>query len=287
MLKGSVGLVKSHLFNNQPIAILGDSSMKVGDSSNSAGVVASDSSQPIAPKPGEPFTTQGGETLQSISQQAYGDDSMAAALSAIHGIPADKALPAGVNLNLPNQVKVNLEPQSTTLEVESEEDKQRRDAMSRNLNRGGALNDSLKRTMAGLDKPTIEMPKTVASEELKNKEVKHTVMGSEVSADLKGAELLSESSDTKTNEDGDSVTTASSTKTSIDSKGMKIEHKSGANTANADGSRGPCECVQPRPWGEGLAPEAVASLLAAMGLVNFGMLKLFKRETANKAPWGL
>ncbi len=210
--------------------------MKVGDSSNSAGVVASDSSQPIAPKPGEPFTTRGGETLQSISQQAYGDDSMAAALSAIHGIPADKALPAGVNLNLPNQVKVNLEPQSTTLEVESEEDKQRRDAMSRNLNRGGALNDSLKRTMAGLDKPTIEMPKTVASEELKNKEVKHTVMGSEVSADLKGAELLSESSDTKTNEDGDSVTTASSTKTSIDSKGMKIEHKSGANTANADGS---------------------------------------------------
>ncbi|MCP4434720.1 MAG: hypothetical protein GY812_04365 [Actinomycetia bacterium] len=35
-------------------------------------------------------------------------------------------------------------------------------------------------------------------------------------------------------------------------------------TANADGSTGPCECVRPRPWGEGLAPEAVASLIAAM-----------------------
>lgn len=35
-------------------------------------------------------------------------------------------------------------------------------------------------------------------------------------------------------------------------------------TANADGSRGPCECVQPRPWGEGLAPQAVGSLVAAM-----------------------
>ena len=137
--------------------------MKVGDSSNSAGVVTGDSSQPIAPKPGEPFTTQGGETLKSISQKAYGDDSMTAALSAIHGIPADKALPAGINVTLPNQVKVNLEPQSTTVEVESEEDKQKREAMSRNLNRGGALNDTLKRTMAGLDRPTIEMPKTVAS----------------------------------------------------------------------------------------------------------------------------
>ncbi len=35
-------------------------------------------------------------------------------------------------------------------------------------------------------------------------------------------------------------------------------------TTNADGSRGPCECIQPRPWGEGLPPEAVGSLIAAM-----------------------
>ena len=64
------------------------------------------------------------------------------------------------------------------------------------------------------------MPKTVASEDLKAKEVKRTVMGADISADLKGAEILSEKSDTKTNEDGDTVTTASATKTSVDSKGL-------------------------------------------------------------------
>lgn len=35
-------------------------------------------------------------------------------------------------------------------------------------------------------------------------------------------------------------------------------------TTNADGSRGFCECIQPRPWGEGLHPAAVASIVAAM-----------------------
>ncbi|MBT6175982.1 MAG: hypothetical protein HOI23_01960, partial [Deltaproteobacteria bacterium] len=208
--------------------------MKVGDSSSSAGIANNDSQGAVVPKPGEPFTTVGGETLESISQKAYGDGSMTAALSAIHGVPADSALPAGVKITLPNQVKVQLNTDTSSLE--SEVDKQKRDAMSRNLSGGNALSDPLRRGMAGLDRPTIEMPKTVASEDLKAKEVKRTVMGADISADLKGAEILSEKSDTKTNEDGDTVTTASATKTSVDSKGMKVERKQGEDTKNADGS---------------------------------------------------
>ena len=91
-----------------PQSDFGGNIMKVGDSSSSTGIANSDSSQPVIPKPGEPFTTQGGETLQSISQQAYGDNTMTAALSAIHGVKADQALPAGVNITLPNQVKVEI-----------------------------------------------------------------------------------------------------------------------------------------------------------------------------------
>ena len=207
--------------------------MKVGDSSSSAGI-ANNNAETVVAKPGEPFTTQGGETLESISQQAYGDSSMTAALSAIHGIPADSALPAGVKITLPNQVKVQLDTAASSLESES--DKQKRDAMSRNLSGGNALSDPLRRGMAGLDRPTLEMPKTVASEDLKAKEVKRNVMGADISADLKGAEMLSETTDTKTNEDGDEVTTASATKTTLDSKGMKIEHKQGIDNKNADGS---------------------------------------------------
>jgi hypothetical protein len=35
-------------------------------------------------------------------------------------------------------------------------------------------------------------------------------------------------------------------------------------TTNADGSRGFCECIQPRPWGHGLEVGAVESIKAAM-----------------------
>lgn len=208
--------------------------MKVGDNSGATGVANSDGTQPVAPVAGKPFTTQGGETLQSIGQQAYGDASMSAALSAIHGIPADRVLPSGVNVTLPNRVHVELDSGASS--VESVDDKKKRDAMSRNLSNGSGLNDPLKRTMAGLDRPIMDMPKTVASEDLKKKEVKRTVMGNEISADLKGAEMLSENSDTTTNADGSSKTTATATKASVDSKGMKADHKESTTVTHADGS---------------------------------------------------
>ena len=73
-------------------------------------------------------------------------------------------------------------------------------------------------------------------EEAKKKKITNKVMGAEVSADLKGATMLSENSNTHTTDDGTTTTDSDSTKTTLDSKGMKVEHKDSNSVTNADGS---------------------------------------------------
>ena len=82
-----------------------------------------------------------------------------AALSAISGYEPEQALREGIDLNLPVIRHPKTKSEESTLE-RTDPNAAKRANMTEKLSGTDALKDPLKRTMAGLDKPVVDIAKT-------------------------------------------------------------------------------------------------------------------------------